>query len=358
MKRTRQLLGAVSAIALVAVSSAPAFAADLGTDAGTSIQNTVTVTFNVNNVPQTAVQGTDTLTVDRNINVLVTEVGGTTTVVQGQTSAAVAFQVTNKSNTTADLVLSLNQATTDSFNISNVRYYVESGTTAGFQAGEDILLTGATPYLEDVAEDATRTVYVVGDIPTTGLSAGNTAVVNLVADVHATAAGTGTGPGAKFTNSTGGNTTGIDTVLADGAGTVDAPGAGNFSAANTFVVAGAGVTVSKTSRVISDPVNGTTNPYAIPGAVVEYCIAVVNSGSFTATNISVSDPLPAQVTFAPNSYGATGDIVINGTASAGICSGGTQTDTSYTTSTTTVSSALQNVPAGQTRSLYFRVTIK
>ncbi|WP_340586444.1 hypothetical protein [Erythrobacter alti] len=353
MKRTKQLLGAVSAGALVAVSTVPAMAADLGTDAGTGIQNTVTVSFRVNDVQQTDVQDTDTLTVDRKVNVLVADVGGTTTVVQDQQNAAVAFQVTNTTNDTVDLVLSVDQSTTDNFDIANVQFYVEDGTTAGFQADEDTLVT----YLEDVAEDETRTVYVVGDIDQAGLAAGNTAVVNLVADVHATAAGTGTGAGAKFTDTAGANTTGVDTVLADAAGTVDNANAGDHSDANTFVVAGAGVTVSKTSRVISDPVNGTTDPMAIPGAVVEYCIAVVNGGSFAATNITVSDPLPTQVTFAPNSYGTTGDIVINGSASAGVCSGGTQTDKSYDLTTATVSNALENIPAGETRSLYFQVTI-
>jgi hypothetical protein len=45
MKTTKQLLGAVSAFALVAMSSAPALAA--GTSAGTTITNNVTVNYNV-----------------------------------------------------------------------------------------------------------------------------------------------------------------------------------------------------------------------------------------------------------------------------------------------------------------------
>lgn len=41
----------------------------------------------------------------------------------------------------------------------------------------------------------------------------------------------------------------------------------------------ANVTVSKISSVISDPVNGTTNPKAIPGAIVEYLISAANTGT-------------------------------------------------------------------------------
>ncbi len=39
------------------------------------------------------------------------------------------------------------------------------------------------------------------------------------------------------------------------------------------------LSVTKFSSVISDPVNGTTNPKAIPGALVEYLITVSNTGS-------------------------------------------------------------------------------
>nr|WP_137678362.1 DUF11 domain-containing protein [Parerythrobacter lutipelagi] len=353
MTRSKQLLGAVSSLALVALSVSPAMAADLGTNAGVDITNTVTVNFKVNDVSQTAVQDTDTLTVDRKVNLTVADVNGTTTVVSGETGAAVAFQVSNLTNDTVDLVLSLDQSTTDSGDLSNVQFYVEDGTTAGFQAGEDILVT----YLEDMAEDETRTVYVVGDLPG-ALTAGDQVDVNLVADAHATIAATGTGAGVKFANTAGGNTAGVDTVLADGAGTVDNANEGDHSDLNSFVVANAGVTVSKISRVISDPVNGTTDPKAVPGAVVEYCIAVINAGGFAATEIVVSDPLPTQVTFAPDQFGGTGDIVINGSLDgSGFCTGGTPTDKSYTVSTTTVSNPLADVAAGATSTLYFRVTI-
>ncbi|AWW74472.1 proprotein convertase, P [Erythrobacter sp. KY5] len=42
--------------------------------------------------------------------------------------------------------------------------------------------------------------------------------------------------------------------------------------------------VSKVSSVIADPVNGTTNPKAIPGATIEYLITVTNTGG-SATDV-------------------------------------------------------------------------
>ena len=66
----------------------------------------------------------------------------------------------------------------------------------------------------------------------------------------------------------------------------------------TMCKAVANMAVTKVSSVISDPVNGTTNPKAIPGAVMEYCILIANTGSATLSNISAIDALPATFTYA------------------------------------------------------------
>jgi uncharacterized repeat protein (TIGR01451 family) len=67
----------------------------------------------------------------------------------------------------------------------------------------------------------------------------------------------------------------------------------------TFCKPVTNISVTKVSSVLSDPVNGTTNPKAIPGAVIEYCILVSNTGTNTLSNIAASDTLPANFTFAP-----------------------------------------------------------
>ena len=64
-----------------------------------------------------------------------------------------------------------------------------------------------------------------------------------------------------------------------------------------FTIQNAELTLAKTSTVISDPVNGTTNPKRIPGAVVRYCILTTNVGTATASNVTATDNLPANVTF-------------------------------------------------------------
>jgi len=56
--------------------------------------------------------------------------------------------------------------------------------------------------------------------------------------------------------------------------------------------------VTKTSAVVSDPVNGTTNPKMIPGAVVRYTVSVTNTGrgAIDASTVVIADPLPTNVT--------------------------------------------------------------
>lgn len=68
-----------------------------------------------------------------------------------------------------------------------------------------------------------------------------------------------------------------------------------------FNVAGANLTIAKTSSVITDPVNGTANPKAIPGALIRYCLLITNGGPAEAAAISINDSLPAHLSFVPGS---------------------------------------------------------
>lgn len=63
----------------------------------------------------------------------------------------------------------------------------------------------------------------------------------------------------------------------------------------------ANLTVTKISSVVSDPVNGVTDPKATPGAVVQYCITIANPDSGTASSIAISDPLPPATSFVSGS---------------------------------------------------------
>ncbi|MCU0947122.1 MAG: CshA/CshB family fibrillar adhesin-related protein [Porphyrobacter sp.] len=73
---------------------------------------------------------------------------------------------------------------------------------------------------------------------------------------------------------------------------------------------------TKTSTVISDPVNGTANPKLIPGAIVEYVITVRNVGTRRPDDASITiiDTMPADMAFAT----ATPVSFTNGSPSSGL----------------------------------------
>ncbi|MEI6641245.1 MAG: hypothetical protein WCL10_04360 [Novosphingobium sp.] len=66
---------------------------------------------------------------------------------------------------------------------------------------------------------------------------------------------------------------------------------------NTRRASNATLTLVKTSSVLSDPINGSTNPKAIPGAIVQYSILVSNTGPTAVDNNTVLliDALPSQM---------------------------------------------------------------
>jgi uncharacterized repeat protein (TIGR01451 family) len=77
---------------------------------------------------------------------------------------------------------------------------------------------------------------------------------------------------------------------------------GNFARADLFI-SQTSLTVTKTNIVISDGISAT-NPKHIPGATVQYCILVTNAGAAATapqTNVTMNDPLPANVTFVTGS---------------------------------------------------------
>lgn len=343
MKTSRQLLGAVSALALIAMSSAPALAA--GTSAGDTITNNVSVSYNVGGVTQNAETASDSFTVDRRVNVNVNFIGAATNVSPGEQNAVIAFDVTNLSNDTVDLDLATALSGT-SANIANFQVYIDDGDNV-FDSG-DTLVT----YLDEVAEDEIVRVFVIADI---GLGAVNADVFDVTLTANAHTAGSAGTLGAELVGTSGANNVnGVDTVLSDGAGDTDSTNDGAFSDTGRYTVAGALVTVAKASRVVSDPVNLTNNPKAIPGATVEYCITVANAANAaTATDVDVTDDLPDDVT-----YNATFGIFVDGDATcANGTAGGTFTLGGGTSGADLVEGGLSDIAAGQTRSLYFRVEI-
>jgi uncharacterized repeat protein (TIGR01451 family) len=301
------------------------------------------------------VTASNSFTVDRKVVLTVAEVGNTTTNVSpGQQSAVTTFDVSNASNAPLDFALAVTQLSggtathggTDNFDGTELKIYRDSSGNGSFDAGTDLEVS----YLDQVAADTSQRVFVVVNIPL-GRATGDVAGVRLAATAaEPTAAGS---LGATVTKTTGANTAGVDTVFAD-AGTDGGNTAydGIHFDEDDYTILAASLTATKTSRVISDPVNGETDPKMIPGAVVEYCIAVANAaGSATASNLNVTDTLPTQT-----AYLAGFGVKLNGTVTGATCNGDGAGSGSHAAGV--VSGTLADLAAGDTRTLVFRVTVK
>ncbi|WP_432770670.1 MAG: DUF11 domain-containing protein [Sphingopyxis sp.] len=345
-------VGTIGLAALASVAATPAFAA--GTTAGTSITNTATVDYQVGGVNQGQQSASNSFTVDRKINLLVEEVGNVTTeVVPGQTNAVTTFQLTNTSNEVLDFLLAASQITTgaaahggtDTFNATNVRIYRDNavtGTVGSYDVG-DALVT----YIDELATDTAIRLFVVADIPA-GLATGAVAGVQLRAT--ALEGGTAATQGGAVTQTAGANTAGKDTVFADGIGVNDGNRDASHSDDDDYTIRTATLTVTKSSRVVSDPFNGTTNPKMIPGATVEYCIAIANAaGGADATGVAINDSVPGQLTY------ITSSILLNGTVTGSTCNADGAAGGSY--AAPVVSGTIATVAAGATRTLVFRATV-
>lgn len=369
MTKRKQFFVAASAFALSVGMANPAFAqattANNTTLAGTDINNTVTVGYQVGGVDQTDATASDTFQVDRviNLNVVASDTA-TTTVFPGQDNGdtpppITTFVVSNLSNEVLDFDLAaVNQGNgaapnggTDNFDLAGLQIFVESGANPGYQPGED-----TATFIDELAVDGNQTVYVIGNVPTTQVN-GDVAAVNLTATARE--GGTaGSTIGATISNDAGNaDTDGVETVFADGGGITDAVRDGAFSAADDYTVSAANLTVQKISTVISDPINGTTNPKAIPGAVVEYCIIVSNAaGGASATNITISDPILANIT-----YDTTFGNLLNGTVSTDATSGDLICEDDGAAggsfASNTVTGTIASVAADDERTLIFRVTV-
>ena len=333
----------MSAIALGSLVANPAYAT--GTAAGTTITNNVSVDYTVGGVNQTDATATNDIVVDRKVNVTVTRVDNTATaVVPGAANQAVSFRIENVSNATLDFALSALQVTTgtaagitgtDGFDVTApLTYYLDNGNST-FD-GSDTVIT----HLNSLAPDTPVVVHVVAASVPLGTANGLIASVTMTATAKEN--DNGTAIGSNLTQAAT-NTAGVDTIFADGAGATDAARDGAYSWKDDYTVVTATLAATKTSTVVAGDY-GTGA--AIPGATVQYCISVANTGSAAATGVAISDTLPAQVTY-DSTYGVKvggANCTTPGAGAGSFASG-------------VVSGTIATLATGTTQTLIFRATI-
>jgi uncharacterized repeat protein (TIGR01451 family) len=311
-----------------------------GTEAGTVVENTATLSYSVGGAPQADIESAvSDFTVDNKVDLNVSG-DSATNIIVGPSSARtttgnkLSYTLTNEGNLAQDFKIGVTHLTTDDFDAGT------APTVAAPQVAEvcQYMITPTT-----VPATAATGPHNLADAPIVSLGIDETALIEVICsmpnspdvedsnlstiDVLATAVD---GSGVTMVDTAAADTEdAIDIVLADddAATTTDTAGRNAMhSDTQTFEINSPKLSVVKTSEVISDPFNATTNPKRIPGAIVEYTITIQNKSDAAASDATVSDLLTAEVAgevkfvaaSIANTGGGTGSYAANTVTVTGI----------------------------------------
>lgn len=336
--KTLTAIGAVFALAGVANAQA--------TDAGSTVSNTFTLDYSVNDTPQPQIDNEDNpteFTVDRLIDLTVVQTnspqnvapatqilldaGGDLAVDPDNQPAVLTYTVTNSGNDNQAYSFSLDSPTGD-FAATDFRIFYQDDAGNFVELAEVAPGTaGTTEVTEDIPAGESRTIFVLANIPDTAennqfddiiLTAETRDPVNWVVEGATGTAGQVTASNNADNNDLVGD---AQNVFADGAGDTDAVLDGLFSDTGTFIIASPNLTGVKSVAVIATdgssvscgdfsvaPITSPTQ-FSTSGACVEYVITVTNNGAqdaggnelpaadTLATGIDVVDILPPELIF-------------------------------------------------------------
>jgi uncharacterized repeat protein (TIGR01451 family) len=277
-KRTndvKQALFILLSVLLAALGANTVMAAP--TPAGTTINNTAILSYNVSGVPQGPItSNTAQFNVDEIIDVVLTA-NAPVSVNSPDTNRVLIFTLSNIGNGSESFSLARNNSVAgDSFDPTDGTLgslFLDSNGNGVFDSGIDTAYSG--PIL--LASGESKTIFVLGNIPP-GQATGDTGQVGLTASSTTTGAA-GAAPG---TNLPGLGDSGVNAIV----GNTQAQTTTN----GTYIVSGLTISVAKSVVSIADPRGGSNLE---PGSIVTYQIVVTATGSGAATNLVVTDPLPS-----------------------------------------------------------------
>lgn len=345
-----RFLAAASTIALLAAGTA--HADNSLTEAGTSVENTFTLDYDVGTVsqpqitndpdlagPGVEVQGTETLfTVDRKVDHVITATNSILDAAPGST-ATLTFTLLNEGNDTQSYSFDLddldNAGGTFDAGTVTIAYALDAdndGNPDGPFDSIDELPTGgaATPGtdLTDDVPKGDRVLIQVSGVVAASEPDAATDTITITAQARdpedwALEGASGSQGDVTAADTGANNVIGVaQNVLADdtGVAAVEADTDGLHAAEGTIRVTSPDLTAVKAVTAITEtPAICATdaavaNAKAIPGACVEYTITVVNTGATaTASNLDLQDILPVEVDFvSATSTGFADDPLIAG----------------------------------------------
>lgn len=305
-----------------------------GTAAGTVIPNTATIRYTFSGLPYTQQAAAPYVAVARLLSVRTTWQDSTPSASNSpDTLRPLTFAVTNLGNATDTIALARDNAVGgDQFDPTDSpqgAIWLETGAQAGLQTSGPNADVVYVPGSNDpvLAAGASRTVYLASGIRA-GFTTGATARANLQAR-SALAPATAT-PGAQV-------------AVLSGVPVIAGPNGARSTATGIYLVSIIAVGITKSVVTVADNQGGTR---VMPGSVVTYRLLVSATGTGSASNVVVSDPLPAALTFVP------GSITVDGAPRTDAADGD---DSSFTNGT--VRTVLPSLAASQSRAIEFKATV-
>ncbi len=288
---------------------------------GITVSNTATVDYEVGSVAQPQSSATVNFVTDKKVDVMVENLDGAAiTVAPGQTTVVLKFRITNQGNDTQDIRLTATALAggaaeyggNDNFDATAFEVYLDANANEDWDGTGTETNVTADAYVDELPAAGTRVVFLVGNIPA---SQADASIASYFLEAQVGIGGTASSKGAAEAATGDGvaDTEGsVDIVFADSSGdNGDTARDGKHTLQGEWRVAGATLTVTKSSVVISDGIS-TSNFKRIPGAVVEYRIDIDNTGGSDATNVTIADDLTgelANITFAVDQYNTGTDEI-------------------------------------------------
>ena len=336
LARLLKTCAAPIALAVGAATLPVAVAQNNYTPAGTSVDNSFTLDYQVNSQDQTQITGDfDAFTVDRLVDLQVTYItdAGDSGVLPGSTPDLL-FRLDNDGNDTFAYSLVATNETGEAgqeFDISSVSvaYYLDDGDGSYEPGADDTGPTSYASYTSDLLSDSSYWVVVSGTVPAGVADTAVADVVLVATAVEPTAwaieTDVSTTAGTALTADSDGNDatddSDADIVFADGAGDDDSANDAKHSDTGQFIASSADLSVVKSVTVMATNLDGSYacndfnaaavsgTEYSTPGACLEYEIEVTNGGGALAAISTISDELPSGVTFiAADDDGFTGAL--------------------------------------------------
>jgi uncharacterized repeat protein (TIGR01451 family) len=278
---------ALALLAVVAASWQASPAGAAGTPAGTLIENTAEVRYDVAGESLARLSNTVRVQVAEILAAVLVAESSPMAAAPGATGLGLRYRLTNTGNGSEQFVLAATSTLPgDDFDplLPAQAIHFDSDGSGDFSAADEPYLPGSNDPL--LAPDESVVLLVVNSIPE---DAADTAVG--LTELVATAA---SGTGAPGTVLPGAGDDGIDAITGAGGGSARATG--------EYLVSALDLAFAKRATV-RDPWGGDR---PTPGARITYELEVVPTGSGNITDAFVEDPIPANTSYLP------GSLTLNG----------------------------------------------